>query len=103
MLCLDSSRPINQWEHERLATCQSQILVWTKCDLPRQIGQLPYVAIETSALTHRGIYELRAAITVYDESLSVDDRARILAAFPEAIFLDWSTFFECGFAPRDPQ
>jgi tRNA modification GTPase len=62
ILCLDSSRPMNEWEREQLRGRQGDIRVWTKCDLPRQCDQLPRVGIETSAVTRRGLDELRAEI-----------------------------------------
>jgi tRNA modification GTPase len=62
LLCLDASRPINQWENEQLTARQADIVVWTKCDLPRQSENAPYAAIETSAVTRHGWEELRAEI-----------------------------------------
>ncbi len=61
VLCLDSSRPINEHERQQLAVCEGNIVVWTKCEQLR-IGVLPFSAIETSAVTGRGLDELRGAI-----------------------------------------
>ncbi len=69
VMCLDSSRPINEHERQQLAACKGDIVVWTKCEHPRN-GVLPFSAIETSGLTGRGLNELRRAIAI-----RLDDRA----------------------------
>ena len=35
VLCLDSSRPINAWEQQQLTVREGDIVVWTKCEQPR--------------------------------------------------------------------
>jgi len=62
LLCLDSSRPINEWEQERLAGREADIVVWTKCESPRRGRVVPCAAVETSAITGHGLNELRSAI-----------------------------------------
>jgi len=59
ILCLDSTRPLDGWEHDQLASGGGeQIVVWTKTDLPRQ-GTLTPHALETSTVTGQGIEALR--------------------------------------------
>ncbi len=50
VLCLDSSRPINEWEQQQAMVRERDIVVWTKCERRRD-GGLPFSAIETSAFT----------------------------------------------------
>jgi tRNA modification GTPase len=61
ILCIDSSRPPNQWERERLRVNGESLVVLTKCDAPR-IASLDRSAIETSAATGQGVERLQAAI-----------------------------------------
>jgi tRNA modification GTPase len=60
ILCIDSSRPLDPWEREQLVCMDSekQMVVLTKCDLPRQTDDLP-AAIETSGKTGRGMNDFR--------------------------------------------
>jgi tRNA modification GTPase len=67
--CLDSSQPINDCEQQQLAARNGDIIVWTKCERPRN-GVSTFSAIETSAFTGRGLDELRGAI-----ASRLDDRA----------------------------
>jgi tRNA modification GTPase len=63
LLCLDGTRPLSEWEHRELAANprEPQIVVLTKCDLPRGAAP-PCPAMETSAVTGRGLASLREAI-----------------------------------------
>ncbi len=60
VLCLDSSRALNDWERAELRrTAPSRTLVaLTKCDQPRKIETLGD-AVATSSLTGQGLDELR--------------------------------------------
>jgi tRNA modification GTPase len=60
ILCIDASRPPNEWEGRHLQFRESLIAL-TKCDLTR-IASPDRPAIETSAVTGRGLDELRLAI-----------------------------------------
>jgi tRNA modification GTPase len=71
VLCLDSSRPLTEWERERLAESPgtARVVVWTKCDLAlrksptRPVGQTSVSqAIDTSSRTGTGLDELRRAL-----------------------------------------
>lgn len=62
LLCLDSTRPLNDWERQQLAvTDEQQLVVLTKADRPRGTD-LAQPAIETSSRAGSGLDELRAAI-----------------------------------------
>lgn len=69
LLCLDSSRPLNAWEREQLATEPEagRIVVLTKCDAaPRADVSGPAIgasaAICTSAIGGSGLEELKTAL-----------------------------------------
>ncbi len=59
VLCLDSTRPLNEWELQRLSDSSNELIVLTKCDGRRamEIG-LPQ-AVATSAQTGEGLAALR--------------------------------------------
>ena len=61
LLCLDSTRPLNDWERKELADTSGvpPLLVMTKADQPRGGGAMPPAAIETSAISGVGLDELR--------------------------------------------
>jgi tRNA modification GTPase len=61
LLCLDSSRSLNSWEEVQLYGGHRQLVALTKCDLPA-VSSLTPAAIETSAVTGRGLKELKMAI-----------------------------------------
>ncbi|HEV3138143.1 MAG TPA: tRNA modification GTPase [Pirellulales bacterium] len=63
LLCLDATRPLNDWERGELAVnhLADQLVVITKCDGPRRL-ELACDAIETSALAGLGLQRLRLAI-----------------------------------------
>ena len=61
LFCLDSSRSLNPWEQAQLQCGDRQLVIFTKCDLPSGRPHAP-VAIETSAVTGRGLEELKVAI-----------------------------------------
>ena len=63
VLCIDSSRPLNAWEREQLATEpeSGRIVVLTKCDAVQQT-KLACPAISTSATRGAGLDELKAAL-----------------------------------------
>jgi tRNA modification GTPase len=56
VLCLDSTRPMDDWERNALS--ESSVLVLTKCDAARKIDDA-VGGIETSSLTGEGIETLR--------------------------------------------
>ncbi len=60
LLCIDSTRPLDDWERAQLTDSprDGQIVVLTKCDVPRQ-SDCQQPAIETSAQTGFGIELLR--------------------------------------------
>jgi tRNA modification GTPase len=64
VLCLDSTRPMNDWERDKLQNAshnQKTLVVLTKCDAPRTTDcRAP--AIETSSRTGRGLDLLRAEL-----------------------------------------
>ena len=63
VLCLDATRPLDEWEQDELARSPAarRIVVLTKCDLPRQIDRWQ-AAIETSSLSGQGVDSLRDAL-----------------------------------------
>lgn len=63
LLCLDATRPLNEWERRQLADKSNgaQLLLWTKCDRVERIDGHP-PAIETSAVERRGLEQLRLAL-----------------------------------------
>ncbi|MCA9248988.1 MAG: tRNA modification GTPase [Planctomycetales bacterium] len=73
VLCLDASRPLNDWEREHLANrpVANGLLVATKADLPRA-AQLPSAALLTSSADGTGIEALRSRLAeLVSESGSV--------------------------------
>jgi len=58
IFCLDSTRPLVDWERCQLASGGRRIVVWTKTDLPHPAHLAPH-ALETSAATGQGIEALR--------------------------------------------
>jgi tRNA modification GTPase len=84
LLCLDATRPLNDWERQELATSppQPRLLVVTKADAAiEQFASLPADALITSAATGSGIEPLRAKIrgvlvdSLTDESAMVTSTA----------------------------
>jgi tRNA modification GTPase len=63
LLCLDASRPVNDWERRELAANHNakQLVILTKCDIPHRT-EAPSDAIETSALAGLGLDALRCAL-----------------------------------------
>lgn len=65
LFCVDSSRPLTEWEEERItvanSSAESRIIVVTKCDQPRQI-HLTVPAFEISSHAGTGITQLRRGI-----------------------------------------
>lgn len=62
LLCLDSTRPLDEWERNELANTPQgeRLVVLTKCDAPRQSEcVLSSNPIETSSLTGHGMTALR--------------------------------------------
>ncbi len=79
LLCLDSSRPLNDWERERLSSPAHDLIVLTKCDGPSGIGtNLPH-AVKTSALSGHGLPELRRRLRESAESSSGSDMPVVAA------------------------
>jgi len=62
VLCLDSTRPLDDWERRELGIedGMNRIVVLTKCDAPRRIDC--DAAVETSALEGQGIESLRGVL-----------------------------------------
>jgi tRNA modification GTPase len=60
MLCLDATRPLDEWEREEIVRfpAAGRIVVLTKCDEPRRTD-CAQIAIETSSRTGQGIDTLR--------------------------------------------
>jgi len=62
LFCLDSTQDFHPWEQQQLASARrARLLVLTKIDAPRRLV-LDRPAIETSALTGKGLAELKAAL-----------------------------------------
>ncbi|MDY0165454.1 MAG: GTPase [Thermoguttaceae bacterium] len=63
VLCLDVTSPLRPWERQQLARrpCSKQLIVLTKCDLPRRTDYRGE-AIETSAHLGHGLEAVRAAL-----------------------------------------
>ncbi len=63
LLCLDASRPANDWEGRELVANRDgqQLVILTKCDGPQR-SEAPPDAIETSALAGLGLNALRHAL-----------------------------------------
>ena len=63
LFCIDSTRPLNQWERQQLASGNddTRIPVLTKMDLSPAIAEPPR-AIPTSSVTGTGLEQLRQAI-----------------------------------------
>jgi tRNA modification GTPase len=61
LLCIDATRKPNAWERTPLESGSRQIVVLTKCDASSAGGE-PDGAVATSAVTGRGLDELKAAI-----------------------------------------
>jgi tRNA modification GTPase len=61
-LCLDASRPLNDWEQEQLSASavRPRLVVWTKCDRAHRGAAAADVA--TSAVTGQGLSALRGAL-----------------------------------------
>lgn len=67
VLCIDASRPLDQWERDQLSVRgEYMLVVWTKCDRPRAFRAPQSVVatgtVETSSLDGRGIDDLRCRI-----------------------------------------
>jgi tRNA modification GTPase len=60
LLCLDSTRPLNDWEQSQLAIDQT-LIVLTKCDQPSGHDRLPS-ALATSSQTRMGLDDLLRAV-----------------------------------------
>jgi tRNA modification GTPase len=62
VLCLDSTRPLDDWDRGELAAAKGRrIVVLTKCDGPRRTD-CTHAALETSSLTGEGIAALRGEL-----------------------------------------
>jgi tRNA modification GTPase len=86
LLCLDASRPLNDWERRELAANHDspRLVIATKCDSVEQDNpaqaELPYEAIATSALRGPGLDELRHALRQSVESLAHNETAAGMTA-----------------------
>ncbi len=61
LLCLDSTRGLNDWEFEQISLADSQLVVFTKCDAGPQVAQRGG-GLFTSAASGAGLDALKAAI-----------------------------------------
>jgi tRNA modification GTPase len=61
LLCIDATREPNSWERSQLEASGEQIVVLTKCDRTAAMGGYG-TAVATSAITGRGVEELKTAI-----------------------------------------
>jgi tRNA modification GTPase len=75
LLCLDGTRPLNQWEREQLASQQATTLVaLTKCDQPK-LTDFQGSAVETSSSTQEGLSSLCNQIRERLVQSTADDAA----------------------------
>ena len=69
LFCVDGSRPLGEWERHQLAAWHGigRFVVLTKTDIPHR-AELPGPVVRTSAVTGRGLSELRRVLrsTVLD-------------------------------------
>ena len=81
VLCLDSSRPLNDWEQRELAEGHRapQLIVLTKCDGPCHTS-LPSGAIATSAISGLGLEIFRQALRQAVVEISRNETAASLTA-----------------------
>ena len=70
MLCLDSTRPLTDWEQQELAASVSipRLVILTKTDRPPATDFVGH-ALFTSSSTGLGLDQLRAAISTYHQAL----------------------------------
>jgi tRNA modification GTPase len=62
LLCLESTRPLNPWEHDQLVTVEAgRLLVLTKCDAPGNTDFAGH-SVRTSSVTGHGLDVLRQRI-----------------------------------------
>jgi tRNA modification GTPase len=61
LLCLDATRPLNEWEQAELRRDTAQLVVLTQCDLPTSNSRLA-TGIKTSTVTGLGLDMLKVAI-----------------------------------------
>jgi tRNA modification GTPase len=82
LLCIDSSRPLNEWERRELVANHftRQIVVLTKCDKARRVELPQGAAVETSAATARGLEELRHRLGAVAAEVRQSDSAGGLTA-----------------------
>ncbi len=86
LLCLDASRPLNDWERRELAANHDgpRLVVVTKCDAVEQrdagLIELPNDAVPTSALHATGLDRLRHSLRHAVESLPRSDAAAGMTA-----------------------
>jgi tRNA modification GTPase len=70
LLCLDATRPLNDWESARLTagSAAARLVALTKCDAARRIDVAQFAGssafIATSSLTGQGLDELREQIAL---------------------------------------
>lgn len=75
MFCIDSTRPLHQWEREQLGQCdESTLVVLTKCDQPCSTD-FDVPTLKTSSVTGAGLAELRIQIRDRFLQSSADDAA----------------------------
>jgi tRNA modification GTPase len=87
LLCLDSTRSLNDWERQRLAAAPSsatsssptELIVLTKCDEGRASATVWPRAVATSARTGQGLAELRRRLREAAESSPRGDMTVVAA------------------------
>jgi tRNA modification GTPase len=62
LLCLDFTRPLNDWEQRRLAAQPGDVVVLTKCDAVEAVNLDVPGGLRTSARTGEGLDQLRQCI-----------------------------------------
>jgi len=80
LLCLDATRPLNDWEASRLAELDRShtVVVLTKTDAPRILEPID-AAVETSSVTGRGLDVLSARLDDWADAASRQE-LRIVAS-----------------------
>jgi tRNA modification GTPase len=81
LLCLDSTRPLNSWEHRILTVPPGppRFIVWTKCDLVPPGTERQPNGLYTSSQTGAGLEQLKTAIRRQIEP-TVDRAATVVAS-----------------------
>ncbi len=89
LLCVESGRPLGDWELDQIAAMraaqdQPSVLVLTKCDLPvtdwsLPVNAAPFPIVRTSVRTFQGLVELRQAICAAIQSSTLGEQSGVAA------------------------